>query len=125
MLNPDNVPRYRLAAIVCTPHYVQGPFLPPHRAYISLNLQNYLRCVAGLLQCRHTNLLVIVHHLLFNSLVEHIDLGLGELPGTDATLEQDIKLSKGAILGFGESEVCVDEAAECDSALSIVSILSL
>jgi hypothetical protein len=56
--------------------------------------------------------------------VEHIDLSLGKLPGADAALKQDIELSKGSVLGLGESEVGVDEAQECDTALQMVSIFT-
>lgn len=49
--------------------------------------------------------------------MEDVDLGGGKFACANALFEQHAQLGKGATIGFGETEVGVDDAEEADSAL--------
>lgn len=63
------------------------------------------------------NLLILVHDLFLNRLVEHIHLSRRKLSRTNAFLEKHVQFSKGPPTRFGQPEVDVDDAEEADSSL--------
>lgn len=69
-------------------------------------------------------LLIMLNDTILNGLLEHIDLRARELPGADAALEEQIELSKGAALGFGNAVVSIDDAKEADAAPEEAGVVS-
>ena len=62
-------------------------------------------------------LFVVLQRLPFNALVKHIDLGLGELPGANSLLKEQIQLGKCPPGRFWYSEVGVYDAKEANASL--------
>lgn len=65
----------------------------------------------------HNSLLVLIHDLFLDGLVEDVNLGRRKFARANMLFKQHVQLSKRAAARLGDAEVGIDDAEEADAAL--------